>query len=166
MAKVILLCGKICSGKSHYAAQLASGTNAVILSCDELMIDLDLDHLLSYLDDVHRVITPNVKKYLYKKAVQIVQSGSDVILDLGFWSSNERRSVSNYFKDCGIRYEWHFINASDEDWKANIAERNQKINESGINAYFIDEGLLKKFEHEFEMPSRDEMDIWIENVRS
>ena len=35
MAKVILICGKICSGKSHYAKQLQQQHNAVILSTDD-----------------------------------------------------------------------------------------------------------------------------------
>lgn len=34
--KVILICGKIGSGKSHYAAKLKNKMNALILSCDEL----------------------------------------------------------------------------------------------------------------------------------
>ncbi|MBQ7046340.1 MAG: ATP-binding protein, partial [Oscillospiraceae bacterium] len=36
MAKVIAICGKICSGKSYYANQIKEIENAVILSCDEL----------------------------------------------------------------------------------------------------------------------------------
>ena len=36
MAKVILICGKICCGKSHYAKDLMQKQNAVTLSCDEL----------------------------------------------------------------------------------------------------------------------------------
>ena len=35
MAKVILICGKICSGKTYYARQLRDQYNAVILSTDE-----------------------------------------------------------------------------------------------------------------------------------
>lgn len=34
MAKVIAICGKICSGKTWYARQLREQEQAVILSCD------------------------------------------------------------------------------------------------------------------------------------
>ena len=38
MAKVILICGKICSGKSTYAQQLRRENRAVVLSIDEVML--------------------------------------------------------------------------------------------------------------------------------
>lgn len=165
MAKVILICGKICSGKTYYTKKLKSEGNYVVLSCDELMFDLDLDKLLGYLDDVHKVIIPKLKAYFLKKTVEFVNSGLNVILDFGFWSSSERKYVSNYFSEHGIRYEWHYVNVSDEDWKYNIAERNKKCIEDGINAYLVDEGLLRKFENEFEAPLHEEIDVWINNVR-
>ena len=37
MAKVIMTCGKICSGKSTYAEKLRKESGAVVLSIDELM---------------------------------------------------------------------------------------------------------------------------------
>lgn len=40
MAKVIAVCGKICSGKSYYAKVLKEKYNAVILSIDEATYDL------------------------------------------------------------------------------------------------------------------------------
>lgn len=40
MAKVILICGKICSGKSTYAEQLRVQNNAVVLSTDEITLAL------------------------------------------------------------------------------------------------------------------------------
>ena len=35
MGKVILICGKICSGKSYYAQKLSKTENAVVLSRSE-----------------------------------------------------------------------------------------------------------------------------------
>ena len=40
MSKVILICGKICSGKSYYANIIKEKENAVILSTDEVTFDL------------------------------------------------------------------------------------------------------------------------------
>lgn len=40
MAKVIAICGKICSGKTYYANQMKDKENAVILSTDEATYDL------------------------------------------------------------------------------------------------------------------------------
>ena len=40
MGRAILICGKICSGKSTYAARLKQEIRAVILSTDEVTYDL------------------------------------------------------------------------------------------------------------------------------
>ena len=40
MAKLMAICGKVCSGKSYYAAQLRKKENAVILSCDDVTMTL------------------------------------------------------------------------------------------------------------------------------
>ena len=40
MGKVILVCGKICSGKSHYSRAIKESLNAVIISPDEATYEL------------------------------------------------------------------------------------------------------------------------------
>lgn len=41
MAKVFLICGKICSGKSTYAEQLrVKNKTAILLSVDEIMLSI------------------------------------------------------------------------------------------------------------------------------
>lgn len=40
MGKIILTCGKICSGKSYYTKQLKEELNAVIISPDEATYEL------------------------------------------------------------------------------------------------------------------------------
>ena len=40
MGKVIIVCGKICSGKSYYSRKLKEELNAVIISPDEATYDL------------------------------------------------------------------------------------------------------------------------------
>ena len=38
MPKVIMICGKLCSGKSTYAKKLQQEGKAVVLSIDEIML--------------------------------------------------------------------------------------------------------------------------------
>ena len=40
MARVILICGRLCCGKTTYAEKLRGGGSAVILSADELMLSM------------------------------------------------------------------------------------------------------------------------------
>jgi len=161
MGSVILICGKICSGKTHYAERISEQENAVILSCDEIAFDLSLNMIKD--SDMHDDMMARIKSYLYKKTVEIAMHGTNVVLDFGFWSKEERESVSKYFKERNIIFQWHFIEISDVDWKRNIEKRNQLVYTNQINAYFLDQGLISELLSKFEKPSKDEMDVWFIN---
>ena len=45
MVKVILICGKICSGKTTYTKRLMKSNKAVLLSVDEIMLALFGQHI-------------------------------------------------------------------------------------------------------------------------
>jgi predicted kinase len=157
MAKVFLICGKICSGKSYYAKTLKDKYNAVILSTDEVTFDL----IRNEQGEFYNVFAERVNLYLRKKAVEICKVGANVILDWGFWTRNDRQSISDYFKSQGIAYEWHYLDVSDALWQRNITERNQRIAEgNGGSDFFVDDGLLNKCLTMFEVPDADEMDVW------
>lgn len=162
MGKILLICGKICSGKSYYVRQLKQKVNAVVFSCDEILFDVSLESLA----DKHNEIVNKLKQYFYKKSEEIIMCGIDVILDFGFWSKEERNIVELYFSEHNIPFEWHYVDVSDADWKKNIEERNALILKSKVNAFYVDEGLKMKLEKSFEKPLKHEIDVWITNKRS
>ena len=161
MNKAILLCGKICSGKSTYAERIRKQEKAVVLSCDEVMLAL-FDPLLG---DRHDLISHRVQGYLYKKSVEIIEAGADVILDWGLWQKKHRDAARAFYEEKGIPCQFHYIELSDENWQRNIAERNKAVQAGECDAYFIDEGLAAKFQSLFEAPAPEEMDVWYENTR-
>jgi predicted kinase len=161
MAKVILICGKICSGKSYYTKQLMQKINAVVLSCDEVLFDFCLENV----DEKHDELVAKIKQYFYKKSEEIVLCGANVILDFGFWSKNERDNVYKYYSERNIPFEWHYLDISDEDWKINIEQRNKLVCDNKVQAYYVDEGLLLKLNSKFEKPSKQEIDYWYINSR-
>ena len=157
MAKVYLICGKICSGKTCYAEHLRKTFPAVILSTDEVTYDLT-DNAQG---DGYNAFALRVNRYLRKKTVQIVQAGANVILDWGFWTRADRQEISNYFRAHEVEYEWHYIDVSDERWEENIAERNRRISSGhGGSDFYVDEGLRNKVLSRFEVPDRKEIDVW------
>lgn len=79
MAGIILICGKICSGKTYYARRLREAKNAVILSTDEATYDLTQNEQGPSYD----AFAARVNRYLRKKAVEIARAGANVILDWG-----------------------------------------------------------------------------------
>lgn len=161
MAKVILICGKICSGKTFYVKNILQTQNAVLLSCDE--IESQIFH--HSLGEKHDAVAEDIKKYLHKKAVDIISAGCNVVLDWGFWTKEERENVSRFYRSKGIGYEWHYVDVTDEIWKQNILSRNEAVTSSKSDDYYVDGGLLNKLRALFEIPNNDEIDVWYVNKR-
>lgn len=159
MAKVILICGKICSGKTVYCKSLQQKYNAVLLSCDE--IESQIFH--HSLGEKHDIVAKDIKKYLHKKAIDILSAGSNVVLDWGFWTKAERIDTSHYYQSNGIEYEWHYVDVTDEAWKRNIESRNKAVLSGKSDDYYVDDGLLSKIRTSFEIPTKDEMHVWYHN---
>ena len=153
MAAVHLICGKICAGKSTFARTLAREKNAVILSCDEIMTLFPQPEG----DEAYADVSAKVKMFLLRKAAEIVGTGTDVILDWGFWQKADRTETGMYFADQVISFEWYYLDISDARWRENIARRNAA---PGPSDYFADEGLLQKCVRRFEAPDAEEARDW------
>jgi predicted kinase len=121
MAKVFLVCGKICSGKSYYTSKLKENINAVVFSCDEFIKDI-----FPYkLGEQHDEIISRVELYLHKKTSEVVKTGTNVILEFGFWRSKELKKVSDLYTSMNIVFEWHYIDIYDEDWTNKYHRKKQ-----------------------------------------
>lgn len=157
MAKVILVCGKICSGKSTYSEKLRSKHRAALLSVDEIMLAM----FGQYVGEKHDEYVERTQHYLFQKSLELIASGIDVVLDWGFWRKEERDFARDFYKKHGVVCEFHYIDVSQTTWKARIAKRNAAILEQKTDAYFVDENLAAKFGALFEMPDQSEIDIWV-----
>ncbi len=157
MAKVIMLCGMVCSGKTTYAQVLRHQIGAVCLSCDELMLALFTEPMG---EDYETALT-RAKGYLYTVARQLVQMGVTVILDFGFWSRQERDEARAMFSGHGIHTELHYLKVNEERWEQNIASRNAACRNGDTAAYPIDEGLKCKCLMAFEEPTPGEADFTV-----
>ncbi len=157
MAKLICICGKIGCGKTYYANQLKEKEQAVILSTDEVTYDLTNNKQGEDYDEFAR----RVNLYLRKKAVEIVNAGCTVILDWGFWTKENRNEIKKFGYDNNIFVEMHYIDIDDKTWYENIEERNSKVLAgNGGSSFYVDEGLLKKVSSLFEIPEKEEIDVW------
>ena len=161
MGKVIIVCGKICSGKSYYSRKLKEELNAVIISPDEATYDL----IKNEQGEFYNIFSDRLIKYLTKKVEEIAKAGANVIFERGLWSKQERKNAREYYKNNGIECEIHYVCVDDETWKQNIAERNQRVLDgNGGSDFYLDEGLMKKLESKWEEPTDDEVDV-IYNVK-
>ena len=157
MPKVILICGKICSGKSTYAEQVRIQKQAALLSVDEITLAL----FGQYCGDKQDEYVERTKKYLFDKSLELIEVGINVVLDWGFWMKKERDYAKEFYEARNIECEFHYIDISDKTWKAHLTKRNSAIPAEETSAYFVDDNLADKFNALFEMPSKDEIDVWI-----
>ncbi|MGI5884727.1 MAG: AAA family ATPase [Candidatus Spyradocola sp.] len=155
MAEVLLLCGKICSGKSTLATRICRDTGALCLSVDELTLAL----LPERLGDLHDEVTERAKAYLLTQAARIAAAGVSVVLDWGFWTRKDRQDTRAFFRVRGIPCRLFFLDVSPERLSANIAARNARVLAGKTRAYFVDEGLRQKMESRFEPPAQEEVDL-------
>ena len=154
MAKVIITCGRLCSGKTTYAERIAKELPAVHFSIDDLTLLL----LGPYPGDMLDEYVEKLKGYLYSKAAQTDKNGINVVIDHGLWTREERANTKEYFRREGVECELHYIKVSDRTWRSRIERRNKDIDAGKSDAYYVDENLLKKFEGFFEEPIEDEVD--------
>ncbi|MBR6790208.1 MAG: ATP-binding protein [Oscillospiraceae bacterium] len=152
MAKVHLICGRICSGKTTLAKTLAEEHNAVILSCDEVTWALFGNDL----GEKHDQMTGRIRTYLLQKAVEIIRAGTGVILDWGFWTAAYRREIREYFAAASVEVCWHYVTVSPVEWERRIGKRNAAVLSGESHDYFVDEGLRAKLERLFEEPEENE----------
>lgn len=149
-----MICGKLCSGKSTYADRITKTRKAIILSVDEIMLTLFGQNA----DDIY---VERAKSYLYKKSLEILEAGINVILDWGFWTHDERKFVKEFYTSKGIENELHYVKISCDEWQNRISKRNNQKDESAT--YLVDDELITKSKNIFEEPDKSEVDVWVKN---
>ena len=159
MAKVIMICGKICSGKSTYSEKLRKENKAVVLSVDEITLAL----FEQSVGEKHDEYVEKLEMYLFEKSLEVIFIGVDVILDWGFWTKEERDYAREFYSSRNINYEFHYIDISEKTWQVRLEKRNKEILAGEVEAYYVDANLKEKVESIFECPNKNEIDVWIES---
>ena len=158
MSKVYLICGKICSGKTTYAKKLCKENNAILLSVDEIMLSL-FDQCCG--EKLHQEYERRIKKLLFDKALEILQTEKDVVLDWGFWTKEEREATKEFFKSRNIDCELHYVEVSDEIWEIQLNKRNNEILNKETKAYYLEHIRALEFASMFNAPNDNEVDVFI-----
>ena len=157
MAKVVLICGKICSGKTEYAKSLLRLNHTVLLSVDEITLAL----FGTDTGEEHNSMVEKTQKYLFQKSIQIIGSGINVVLDWGFWTHDDRQEATSFYKEHGIDFEWHYLDISNEQLKRNLNKRNKEIEKKNLSFYYFDNDLAEQFWDMFEVPLKEEIYVWV-----
>jgi predicted kinase len=158
MGKVILICGKMGSGKTTYANRLAKKINAVIIAHDEIMLGLFGGELYENDKELFYKYHSWVDAYTKRLAGQAAKAGAAVIFANGFWSRSERDELRRFYAGMGVACELHYIDTSEGQRHKNIQKRNEEIRKGELGYILTDENDINHF---FEVPADNEIDCRI-----
>lgn len=152
MAKLIMICGGLCCGKTTYA----EAQGGVILSIDALMLALFGPDA----GEMHDEYARRAKAYLHYQTLSLLEAGVDVILDWGFWTRAERDETRALYERRGFAVSLHALDIPEETWRERVAKRNAAVRAGRASAYYVEEGLAAKFRARYEKPEDGEVDVW------
>ena len=156
MGKVILICGKIGSGKTTYAKKLAEELQAVNISQDELMLGLFGAELYNNEPDEYEKYSSKVEYYVKRKAGEAARAGAIVICENGFWLRSERDALRSFYRAMGVSCELHYMDTPEDVRLQNIRFRNDAIRQGNLDFFLADE---RDVTHPFEIPDDCEIDV-------
>ena len=116
------MCGKMASGKSTLAKQLASEHNAVLLSEDNLLTQLfpgEITDIKSYIN-----CSTRLKNGLTDHICELLRLGVSVVLDFPANTRGQREWFSQLIKISAVPHQLHFVDTANETCKKQLRERN------------------------------------------
>lgn len=117
-----MLCGKIASGKSTLATQLANQPGFVMLSEDSWLSLLFKESMKSIEDYVH--YSALLKRAIAPHIIALLQAGVNVVLDFPANTKAYRQWMMSIIEQSGAPHQLHYLVASDDVCKARLHQRN------------------------------------------
>lgn len=149
--KLLLFCGLPGTGKTTLAKKLEKEKLIVRLCPDEWVYDLLANKTnIPEMDRIREV----VESRQWVQAKKLLQLGNTVLLENGFWSTEEREKYRTEAKNIGAEVSIYFFQADLELLKNRLTKRNS---EAPIGAFNIPMENIEKWYSEFEVPSLEEL---------
>ncbi len=148
---VHLLCGLPGAGKTTLARQLEAGLPAVRFSLDEWMLRLYPD--LHFASGNYGQLAETCKLLIWDAARQVLQAGTDVVLDWNQWSRERRAVWAGRAEAAGAGVVVHYVRTPLETSIERAAGRAAR-NEAG--SHRIEESDVRHLAGIFEEPEPSE----------
>ena len=145
-----LLCGKIASGKSTLAAQLAAAPAAVLIAEDSWLATL-YPNEISDLEDYVRC-SRRLRGVVQDHVVDLLRAGVTVVLDFPANTREQRRWLKSLVEASGAEHRLHVLDVPDAVCKVRLKQRNAE----GSHAFAATEAQFDAFTRHFVLPSPDE----------
>ncbi len=149
-ATVYIICGFIGSGKTTFARKLERETGAIRITKDEWLIALF----------GHNPSIPGYEAYDRKictmtrdMAFRIAEKGTDVILDEGFWSREERDAMRDRALSVGAKPVLYYLDTPVELMRKRVVGRNAN---PMTDAFNITDRMFDEYLTHWDPPGEDE----------
>lgn len=154
MAKVILLCGKIASGKTTYAKQLEDNEDKLITLCvDDCMLELSQTCAGRA---AHVRMEQGILAYFYRLSETLLKQGFSVMIDHGYWEKQERIKAIDYFQTRDIEVGFLYFPVDEQTQLKRLIKRNRFMDHLS-RQYIIDQDKCRALNHYFEEPDAAEL---------
>ena len=151
MATLHLMVGLPCSGKTTLARQLEIERSALRLTPDEWHLRLFGQDVM---EPAHNARHDLIEALLWDLAARALVLGTNVILDFGFWSREEREDFRSRAKRLGASSEVHFLEVTKEELLRRSAARNMERTDG---VFHIPVELMRSWLTLFQAPTPDEL---------
>ena len=157
MNKIHLVFGAQGAGKTTYSKKLTEDVNGIHLSIDEWMWTLygaDLPKTLNFKWIMERV--GRCERQIWSTAKLISQSGTEVILDLGFTKKEKRDNFLALAAEENLPTQLHYIKAPHAIRRKRVLDRNKEKGETF--AFNVTAGMFDFMETEFHRATEEELE--------
>jgi predicted kinase len=145
-----LICGKIASGKSTLANQLAQAPATILISEDRWLAGL-FPSQIQTLNDYARCAN-NLRGIMQDHIASILRAGTSVVLDFPTNTLASRAWAKKIVERSGVAHCLHYLELSDEVCKARLRLRNEANN----HEFNTNEDEFEQFSKYFVAPSAEE----------
>ncbi|WP_272691913.1 MULTISPECIES: AAA family ATPase [Providencia] len=148
--RLYFLCGKIASGKSTLAKQLANHPRTILLCEDEWLAALypnEINELAHYVEK-----SALVKQVLEDHIRQLIQAGNNIVMDFPANTPIQRQWLMSLAQSSDVSYVFHVLQVSNDECKARLTARNL----AGENPFQTSETQFDLITAHFSYPTSSE----------
>jgi predicted kinase len=142
-----MLCGKVASGKSTLAANLAAAENTVLVTEDTWLAAIFADELKT-LADYLRCAT-RLRRAMAPHLVALLDSGMSVVLDFQANTVESRVWMRNLLGETDVDHLLHVLMPPDDVCMARLRQRNK----SGLHPFAVTEEQFHQISTVFTPPT-------------
>jgi predicted kinase len=152
MATLHLMVGLPCSGKTTLAQKLEHELPALRLNLDEWHIRLFGQDAEEPEHDARHSL---IETILWNIASRVLELGTNVILDYGFWAREEREEYRLRAKQLGASSEVHYLDVPEDELFRRLKKRNLLPSQE---SFLISEEAMKPWIAFFQKPTLEELE--------